>query len=211
MQQVSNIEDVHRLYGDRVHHLLVRLVGESDAEDLKQTVFLKVTASWHTFKGNSTPSTWIYRIATNVALDRLRGRATREKALPELVRLAEDLGAEVGRLEPSAEQLVAQKQMHDCIHSLIKTLPLKDQTVLVLADMEGFSTEEVASILEISPGAAKIRLHRARTRLRAIMGVQCQLSRDSRNVLVCDRIQIAPKRSNQPRECISWEAHPSKG
>jgi len=203
MPQVPNLEDVHRLYGDRVHRLLARLVGDNDAEDLKQTVFLKVTAAWSTFKGNSSPSTWIYRIATNGALDKLRGRVTREKALPALERPAEDIESEVGRLEPSAEQQVAQKQMHDCIHSLIKTLPLKGQTVLVLADMEGFSTEEVASILEISPGAAKIRLHRARTRLRTIMGVQCQFSRDSRNVLVCDRIQIAPERPNQPRECIS--------
>jgi RNA polymerase sigma-70 factor, ECF subfamily len=185
--KAPNLETVFGLYAGRVRRHLARLVGQAEAEDLAQTVFLKVAASWDCFEGKSSLSTWIYRIATNVALDRLRSRTTRQKALPELERLADADGAVVGRLEPSAEQQAVRNQMCDCIHSMVDALPEDARTVLALADLEGFSTEEIAVILDMSPGAAKIRLHRARARLRTAMEGQCRFSRDERNVLVCDR------------------------
>jgi RNA polymerase sigma-70 factor (ECF subfamily) len=178
---------VHSLYADRVRRHLARLVGPAEAEDLTQTVFLKAAAAWDAFQGKSSLATWIYRIAANVALDRLRGRAVRQKALPQLARLADAGEAGQGRLEPSAEQAAARNQMRDCIRSMVDTLPDEARHILILADMEGFSAVEIATILDVNPGAAKIRLHRARARLRAIMEGQCRLSRDERNVLVCDR------------------------
>ena len=67
-----SIESLHEKYGERIHRYLERLVGTTDAEDLAQDVFEKAQRAVGTFRGDSRVLTWLYRIATNAAIDRLR-------------------------------------------------------------------------------------------------------------------------------------------
>src|SRR5262245_66205570 len=106
----------------RVHRLLARLVGPQDAEDLTQTVFAKAANGLPTFRGDAETSTWLYRIAANVASDWLRSRSAHEAKLTVPLADASDDGrraaairsADIDR-QPSPEQQLSHKDMRDCI------------------------------------------------------------------------------------------------
>ena len=106
---------------DRVHRLLERIIGPQEAEDLTQIVFAKATRALPQFRGDAQPSTWLYRIAANIAFDWLRSRSVREAKLT--VHLPEALddatsqaSASVAFLDnqSSPEQKLARKDMRDC-------------------------------------------------------------------------------------------------
>jgi RNA polymerase sigma-70 factor (ECF subfamily) len=85
MRNEMDIEEIYRQFRPKIERYLGRLVGEADAADLTQTVFLKVGRGLKTFRGESSLATWIYRIATNVARDHARssGAAPTYENLPE--------------------------------------------------------------------------------------------------------------------------------
>ena len=89
-----DIKTIYESYHPRISRYLTRLVGQSEAEDLTQEVFLRVSRGLPDFKGDAKLSTWIYRIATNVAADRLRSRSFQESrsdiAIPIDERLIEE-------------------------------------------------------------------------------------------------------------------------
>jgi RNA polymerase sigma-70 factor (ECF subfamily) len=172
------------------------MVGENEAEDLTQEVFAKIGRALTTFRGESTLSTWIYQIATNAALDRLRRSSASlgdEKRLPieDIVEMEED--------KASTEQRVIRQDMNGCIREIIETLPQTYRSVIVLSELEGFKDAEIADILGLSLQATKIRLHRARTRLKKELKTACIFYRDERNEFACDRktpfIQIGEMKS----------------
>ena len=136
---------------DRVHRLLGRMVGPQDAEDLTQIVFAKAAKALPQFRGDAQASTWLYRIAANVAADWLRGRPAREAKLT--VPLADGADGEA-----SASVAVADVQA-------------SPEQRLVLSD------EEVAQTLGISRANAKVRLHRARAQLKQAIGARCDFYR----------------------------------
>jgi len=173
-------DDVYQAFRPRIVRFLQRLVGDADAEDLAQEVFLRVSRSLPEFRGESALPTWIYRIATNAALDRLRQR----RARPEMAGVAdlaffESTGA-------ALDALAARREMSDCIRSYIYRLPPSYRDVLALSDLEGMGAREIGDVLGISVGAVKTRLHRARTRLKREMELGCALYRDERNELACE-------------------------
>ena len=81
-----------------------------------------------------------------------------------------------------------QHQMGECVQDKIRLLPESYQTVLVLFDLMEFSQQEIAEILDISIENVKVRLHRARRKLKAILEEECRFERDERNVLICDPV-----------------------
>lgn len=174
-------ERIHQDYRPRIQRYLARLVGENEAEDLTQEVFVKVGRGLKDFRGESTLSTWIYRIATHAAIDWLRRPAQRwnEQGLP-----AEDTeqgGSEFTEGTPrnkenlrAVEQQVYRSEMNECIRAFILGLPEDYRTVLVLGELEGFKGREIAEILGISLSNVKIRLHRARAMLRAELESHCE-------------------------------------
>ena len=87
MANTPDFQDVYRDYHPKVMRFLTRLVGETEAEDLSQETFVKIDRGLKDFRGDSSLSTWIYRIARNVALDRHRSAAARREdsmvAMPE--------------------------------------------------------------------------------------------------------------------------------
>jgi len=181
----TEFERIHDSFRPRVLRYLTRLVGERDAEDLVQTVMLKVSAGLAGFRHDSSLSTWIYRIATNVAMDRLRV-PVREQAQEA------EFGVEEGEVPPdsrapSVETIAIRTEMSACIRDFVDHLPEPYKTVMVLSEMEGFKNAEIAAILGVSLETVKIRLHRARERLRGDLREGCSFYRDERSGLACDR------------------------
>jgi len=165
---------------ERVRRFLVRLVGPQEAEDLTQTVFAKAAKALPGFRGDAQTSTWLYRIAANVAADWLRGRPAHEAKLTvplpdgsdEDMRVAATGSADVDS-QSSPEQELARNDMRDCIRGEIGKLPEDHRTVFMLSALGGLTDDEIAQTLGISQGNAKVRLHRARQEFRKIIEARC--------------------------------------
>lgn len=176
---------VHDRFRSRVLRYLTRLVGEGEAEDLAQSVMLKISEGLPGFRGESSLSTWIYRIATNAALDRLRRRTIQSPAAMELESVEIDVLPDTQA--PSVEKTAIREEMNACIRDFIERLPDNYKTVMVLSEVEGFKNNEIAAILELSLDTVKIRLHRAREKLRKDLEAGCSFYRDEHDGLACDR------------------------
>src|SRR5512143_1858872 len=188
---------IYAEYRPKIVGYLRRLVGDVDAEDVAQEVFVKVSRSLDNFRGDSSLSTWIYRIATNAATDHLRKRSSRQD-LPAAIGLPDDDAQAVESEVPDngtpvLDTLLIRKDMNECIRGIVDGLPDGYRTVLVLSEFEGFTNAEIAKVAGISLDAVKIRLHRARTRLRKELESKCSFYHDKRNELACDRKTILLK------------------
>ncbi len=170
---------------------LRRLVGDVDAEDVAQEVFVKVAKALEGFRGDSSLSTWIYRIATNTATDHLRKPGSRNAAFsPGVVPDDDSPGIEETIPDderPVLDMLLIRKDMNECIRGIVDSLPENYRSVLVLSELEGMTNAEITQILGISLDTVKIRLHRARIRLRKALEAKCNFYHDDRNELACDR------------------------
>ncbi len=193
----NNLEfhSIYRTFYPKIVRDLAHVVGWRDTEDVTQEVFVKINQALKTFKGESQVSTWIYRIATNSALDKLRSPSFRQRRRSSLSResIGEgeaeimDKNAWTGEKTPSVETSVIRKEMNECIRSVVEKLPENYRTVVALSELEGFGDDEIAEILKVSIHTAKIRLHRARARLKKELEAHCNFYRDERNEFACDR------------------------
>ena len=185
-------------YHPRILQFLSRMVGPIEAEDIAQDVFNKINSGLEGFKGKSKLSTWIYRIATNAAIDKCRSAAYKHASEHIAIEDGADSDSQ-GVLEdhksPATDQIVIQKEMSECINEYIDNLPPDYKTVIVLSELEGLANKEIAEILGISLNNVKIRLHRARTKLKEVLNEACDFYHTEQNTLACDRkqVQILPK------------------
>lgn len=177
----------------RVRRLLARIAGPQEADDLAQVVFAKAARALPRFRGDAQTSTWLYRIAANVASDWLRSRAAHEAKAAVNLTQAPDEEASQATATPvslehqaSPEQELARKQMRECIRGVIGQLPQSQRSVLVLAELGGLSDDEVAGTLGISRGNAKVRLHRARVQLKRALQARCDFYRNEDNEFACE-------------------------
>lgn len=156
-------------HAGKIYRLALRLMGnEADAEDVLQETFLSAFKSIDRFEARSSLSTWLYRIASNAALMRLRRKE------PEQVSVDEPFERDDGELVPRQlfdfcclpeEDLLRDEARAELNHA-IEELPPSLRSVFVLRDIEGLSTEETAEALDLSVSAVKSRLMRARLKLR---------------------------------------------
>lgn len=159
------------------------------AQDLTQEAFLRAHRRRDGLKDPAKLVPWLYRIATNLCHDHLR-RASRRAIAPATER---QMGAAPDLVEPERadvesprlDLLFEQNEMSACVQSYLDGLPEAYRAVIVLYDLEGLTGPEIARALGCSPGAVKVRLHRARARLRASLDAACAFSRDERGVFVC--------------------------
>lgn len=163
-------EEIVRDYAPRVYNLARRMLGnDADAEDVTQDVLLQVLRKLDTFRGESAFPTWLHRVTVNAALAHRRKRAVREEhRVPEPV---DGYGnghqpAPVRRWSIQPDQEVLDKETHEIIEGAIAKLPEAYRDVYVLADVEGMSNPEIASLLDMSIPAVKSRLHRGRLMMR---------------------------------------------
>ncbi|MEW5815349.1 MAG: sigma-70 family RNA polymerase sigma factor, partial [Spirochaetota bacterium] len=185
---------IYDAFQPRILRYLIRLVGEYESEDLTQEVFVRVSQALKTFRGESQLSTWIYRIATNAALDRLRSpsfqRMVQKKSSNDSIAASEieteDKDVWTGEKTTSVETALIQKEMHKCIRNFVENLPTDYREVVVLSELEGLKNSEIAEILGVTLDTVKIRLHRARAKLKKELETHCSFYRDERNKLACD-------------------------
>ncbi len=203
-EMVSNqtFNEIFDEYYPRILRYLKRIVGSNDAEDLSQEVFDKINRGLSSFQGRSSLSTWIYRIATNTAIDKSRSASYKyemEHHPFEDRTSHESSGAQTVKASPATDQIVIRKEMSDCINEFIDNLPPDYKTVIVLSDLEGFANKEITEILGISLDNVKIRLHRARAKLKKSLQEGCDFYYTEGNTLACDRkqVQILPKTPDQ--------------
>jgi len=181
--------EIYDAHYPKIVGYLRRLVGEADAEDVAQEAFVKISRSLDGFRGDSQLSTWIYRIATNTAMDHLRKPSTKQPAKQRNGASEDDETDEDMAVDstPLHDTLLIRKDMNDCIRGLVNDLPGNYRSVLVLSDLEGLTNGEIAEVLGLTLDTVKIRLYRARRQLKRSMDHACHLYRDGRNELSCDR------------------------
>jgi RNA polymerase sigma-70 factor (ECF subfamily) len=182
--------DIYNEFYPKITHYLTRLVGDSEAEDVAQIVFEKINSSLSDFKGESKISTWVFKIATNAALDRLKSpsykRTPSGPLAPVPIPTIENI--EMASNKPtSPDQKVIRDEMSECIREFVDRLPPDYRTIIILNELKGFTNKEIAQILQISLDAAKIRLHRARATLKKSLESGCDFYHDDRSELACDR------------------------
>ncbi|UCG48029.1 MAG: RNA polymerase sigma factor [Phycisphaerales bacterium] len=183
--------DIYDEFHEKLHRYLERMNGKNNAEDLTQEVLLRINKGLKDFKGRSSLSTWVYRIATNVALDRMKSRSFRQDN--ETVALeGTDADPDAGHIcidekSLSAEREAIRNEMNECIREYVDKLPADYRTVVILSEIKDLKNQEIADILGISLDTVKIRLHRARVRLRAEFEAGCDFYHDENGNLACDR------------------------
>jgi len=167
-------EELVRRYMGRLLRVARRLLrSEEDARDAVQDAFVSAFRAIGDFESTARLSTWLHRIVVNACLMKLRTqrRKPEEDIEDYLPRFLED-GHQV---EPSvawgesAQTVMERAETRDLVRAAIEKLPETYRTVLLLRDIEELPTDEVARLLGVTPNAVKIRLHRGRQALRALL------------------------------------------
>lgn len=169
---------VVELYQDRLYNAIVRLVGErEEARELTQEAFTRGLMSLDSFRGDSSPYTWLFRIAVNLAISQLRKvRRTRvfsldgtdhaarhrddDQAASLVDRVAQDRGGE------TPLQSAERRERNQEVLAALGRLDAEYRAVLVMRDIEGFDYQQMADMMSLPLGTLKSRLFRARLALR---------------------------------------------
>jgi len=162
-------------YQQRVFRLACRLTDETEAPDVLQDTFLQVYRHLPTFRGESQFSTWLYRIATNVALMHRRARARRPaESLDVFLPRFDADGRHVHtpaalRIASRVDELLDQQALAEKAQAAIERLPDLYREAFVLRDLEELSTADVAQVLGVEPATVRQRVHRARLMVRGYL------------------------------------------
>ena len=152
----------------RIYSICLRMTNNSaEAEDLTQDAFMQVFRKLSTFRGDSALSTWLYRIAVNTVLMHFRKKALRQISLDEpynqdarLVR--REYGTKDDRLSGCVDRIALTRA--------IRELPDGYRTIFLLHEVEGYEHQEIAELLDCSVGNSKSQLHKAKLRIRELLG-----------------------------------------
>lgn len=182
--EVERATVIFKEHYSRIFRYLVSMVRDTaEAEDLTQETFLRAYRGRDSLRDEGAQTAWLYTIATNVSLDRLRQYARRaplESATdPQEVDLAEPDA-------PSLQKLIERDEMSACVQRYLSDLSDNYRAVILLHDMHGLTSAEIARLLDESLPNVKIRLHRARRKLKIALAGGCAFSRDGDGVLVCE-------------------------
>jgi RNA polymerase sigma-70 factor (ECF subfamily) len=153
------LEALYHQYKRRVFGLCHRIVGASEAEEVAQEAFVRVFRGLGSFRGDAALGTWVYRLTVNVALTHLQRRTRRGEVGDDALEHA--AAPEPARRDP---RLSAR------VEAAMARLPAGYRAILVLHDIEGLSHEECAAILDCRIGTCKSQLHKARAKMRELLG-----------------------------------------
>lgn len=161
---------MQRLYREHASHVFAvvrRLAGDEQlAEDLSQDVWIRAFERLDQFRGDAGFGTWIHRIARNLALSELRRRKRRPDVEGE---------ASHGDSSPPPDDAVINRRM---LEEALERLPDGYREVLVLHDVEGLTHAEIAETLDVAVGTSKSQLHKARARMRELLGASTRSDRE---------------------------------
>lgn len=165
--EVSAYEELVRRHQPRVFAIVGGILRRSeDVEDLAQQVFLKVYLSLPRFDLRSTFSTWLYKVTVNECLDHLRKKKVR-KLVYESDLSEEQAAVLEGAVQPERHEANSEKraELKQLVDRLLEELPQEERLMMVLKEVEGWTVEEIAEVLNLNVNTVKVRLFRARTRL----------------------------------------------
>ncbi len=169
---ISAFEELIEGYQKKIFNIAFRIVGNyDDANDLAQEVLIRIYRSIGNFKEQSSFSTWIYRITTNVCLDDIRKRKNKK-----VISLDEEIKVEDGEMQrqivsndPLPEDTAERGELRELVNGAIQSLSEEHRVVIVLRDLQGFSYEEISGILKCPEGTVKSRINRARQALKNVL------------------------------------------
>ncbi|MDQ2908251.1 MAG: sigma-70 family RNA polymerase sigma factor [Candidatus Eremiobacteraeota bacterium] len=164
-------------YGKATYNFAFRLTGnDADARDLAQDAFIRVYRAWRSFVPGTSFLSWIYRIVTNLHRDELRRRKGRfQEEIPE-----DNAPQEFGGQRPLAVTPIddyVERQIGEPLSRALSGLSPDQRQVVLLADIEEYSYQEIADIMGCSIGTVRSRLHRARALLRRLVEREQQQER----------------------------------
>jgi RNA polymerase sigma-70 factor, ECF subfamily len=165
-EQTAFLERAVEQYGKATYNFAYRLTrNEADARDLTQDAFIRVFRAWRSFKPGTSFLSWVYRIVTNLHRDELRRRKGRyQEEIPddnEPQAFGNDRSLAVAPIEEYVES-----QLSEPVAKALEALGPEQRQIVVLADIEEYSYQEIADIVGCSIGTVRSRLHRARGQLR---------------------------------------------
>ena len=177
-----SFEDVAETLSGPLQRYLERMVGNrATADDLLQETLLRIARGLPNFEGRSSVKTWAFSIATRIATDYFRRPETRARIVDV------DQAQELSASEELVEGRLVIDEMNSCVRDVIESLPEDYRAALVLHDLEGLTAAATAEASGCSLATAKIRIHRARSRLKKALQSECDFYRDEEDVFRCDR------------------------
>ncbi|WP_338824248.1 ECF RNA polymerase sigma factor SigW [Moorella humiferrea] len=167
-----SFEELVLTYQDKVYNLSYQLTGNhTDAQDLAQEVFVRAYLALGKFRYEADPGTWLHRITVNLFLN-LRRKITRHPTVSLDAPLDTGEGEvtrEVAAADGDPQERLVELEMQGLVRRALRQLPAEYQAVLVLRELQGYSYDEIASLLGCPPGTVKSRLNRARQAMREIV------------------------------------------
>ena len=158
-------------YKERAYRLAARVVHDSEeALDVAQEAFVRAYQSLPRFQGQSAFYTWLFRIVMNLALDRRRQRAARQRAFGSEQVSPEEWERTAADGAPDPVEAAASAERREKITRALNALQERHRAIIILSDIEGLSYREIADVLRCPVGTVMSRLHNARKRLRAVLG-----------------------------------------
>jgi RNA polymerase sigma-70 factor (ECF subfamily) len=153
------MEALYHRFKRRVYGMVARIAGAQDAEEVAQEVFIRIYRGLVKFRGDSALDTWVYRLTVNAALSHVQRRPVRAE------------GEEALALLPGHDGPARDPRLAARLEGALAALPGGYRAVLVLHDVEGLSHEEIADVLGCRVGTSKSQLHKARGRMRELLGM----------------------------------------
>ena len=178
-------QDIYLEYSPKIRRYLNSHLTVEDSEDLLQDIFIKIYNSLPNFRGDSSLNTWIYRIATNSVIDRLKSNAHKFNKLQLEINPTTHQFNNI-QFATTFEKQIEKEEMNDCIRQFINQLTDKNKTVFVLSMYENLTNKEISEILNISIDSVKIRLHRAKESLKTTLSKNCNIYFDECCEMCCE-------------------------
>jgi len=185
MNQPLNYTEIYNSYSPKILRYLNSTFCIEDSEDLLQEIFIKVYNSLNSFRNESSVNTWIYKIATNAVIDKLKSSSYKFSKAQDGLN-SKEMHYDNRHLATTFETQIEKAEMYDCIRQFIGELTEKNRTVFVLSQYEGLTNAEISEILQISIDSVKIRLHRAKETLKTSLHNNCHIYFDSCNEISCE-------------------------
>ncbi len=193
----------------RIYSVCLRMTNNTaEAEDLTQDAFLQVFRKLATFRGDSALSTWLYRIAVNTVLMHFRKKALRQISLDEpynqdAKQVRREYGSKDGRLTGSVDRIALSRA--------IRELPDGYRTIFILHEIEGYEHQEIAELLDCSVGNSKSQLHKAKLRIRELLGhprkTEARETKEELAEVILATVPVAPSRSTRSSSSApAWDA-----
>ena len=190
MKQPSlNFYSIFNQYHDRLKKFVtITVKNEWVVDDIVQEVFVRAHSKIDTLKDHEKIGSWLFRIAYRQCMDHFR----KESRNPQKD-ILDFRGVNTSDYS-TTERKLEQHQMSVCVQNQMLLLSENYRTVIWLFDVLDFTLKEIADILELSVENVKVRLHRARKKLKSILSQKCTFEKDERNVLVCE-----------PKNGVNWQ------